>query len=169
MEDATAQATFAACIKAELIADGSFHAVYVPGGHGTMWDLPTSPDVARLIGRAYDAQLPIGAVCHGPAALVAARTINGEPIVKGHTMSCFTNAEEDAVGLTAVVPFLLQTRMSELGATHSPAANFTAHAVVSHNLVTGQNPQSTERVAHELLKVMQARLVSAGNVVGAGD
>jgi putative intracellular protease/amidase len=158
--DAAALTTLAQCAPLAHVADGSFHAVFVPGGHGTMWDLPGSPDVARVLGHAFDAGVPIGAVCHGPAALVGATTIDGTPIVRGQQISCFSNAEEEAVGLSAVVPFLLQSRLQELGAQVSTAANFTAHCVRSGSLVTGQNPQSTESVAKGLLALLAERIQS---------
>jgi putative intracellular protease/amidase len=155
--DAAAGAALRACQPIGQVSEGSFHAVFVPGGHGTMWDLATSPEVASLIGHAFDAGMPIGSVCHGPAALVAARTIDGEPIVRGQRIACFSNDEEAEVGLTKVVPFLLQSRLQSLGAELSTAPNFMPHAVRSGTLVTGQNPQSTEPAARLLLTLMNER------------
>ena len=89
---------------------------------------------------------------------MAATSIEGKPIVLGLRVSSFTNSEEAAVGLTAVMPFLLQTRLTELGARFEAAPDFTEHAVRSGHLVTGQNPQSTAAVATLLLAVMREHM-----------
>jgi putative intracellular protease/amidase len=131
-----------------------FEAVFLPGGHGTMWDLPGSAALARLLGDAFDAGRVVAAVCHGPAGLVNARRADGTPIVAGKQVASFTDAEEAAVGLTDVVPFLLGSRLASLGATLSTAPNFQAHAVRDGTLVTGQNPASSEAVARLVMQAL---------------
>lgn len=103
---------------------------------------------------AWAAGKVVAAVCHGPAALVATCTPDGRPLVAGRQVSAFTNAEEDAVGLSAVVPFALESRLRELGARFSPAPLWQAHAVRDGQLITGQNPQSSEAVAALVLQAL---------------
>lgn len=96
----------------------------------------------------------MGAVCHGSAGLVPIRLSNGEALVAGKTVSCFTNQEEIAVGLKDVVPFLLADRLTQLGATHTQADNFQKHVEVSDRLVTGQNPASSAGVAEAMVQLL---------------
>ncbi len=124
-----------------------YAAVFLPGGHGTMWDLPESQELASVISSTLQDGRVVAAVCHGPAGLVSAVDGNGVPIVKGRTVSAFTNDEERAAGLTDTVPFLLETRLRELGANLQTAPNFEAFAVADGNLITGQNPASSQKVA----------------------
>lgn len=129
-------------------------AIFLPGGHGTMWDLPNSCDLARLIYDFYVSGKPVAAVCHGPVGLTSVCKQDGEPLVKGLRVTGFTNAEEDAVGLTKIVPFLLENRLRELGAEVVNAPDFEAHTVVDGNLVTGQNPASSEAAAKDVLALL---------------
>ena len=134
----------------------SYDAYFVVGGHGVMWDLAASPELAALLGRAHDAGKVVAAVCHGPAALVGVRDARGEPIVRGRRVAGFSNEEEDAVGLTGVVPFPLETRLRELGGTYERGPKWAPFAVRDGNLVTGQNPQSSAAVARETLAALGA-------------
>ena len=95
----------------------------------------------------------VGAVCHGPAALVSVE-IDGKPLVEGKQVATFTNAEEDAVELTEVMPFLLETTIRDLGAEFVPADNFAANVVVSERLVTGQNPASATGTAEAIVELL---------------
>jgi putative intracellular protease/amidase len=131
-----------------------YDAYFVVGGHGAMWDLATSDAVASLLGRAHDAGKVVAAVCHGPAALVGVRDAHGEPIVRGRRVAGFSNEEEEAAGLTAIVPFALETRLRELGAHYEQGAKWAAFAVRDGNLVTGQNPQSSAATARETLAAL---------------
>lgn len=133
-----------------------YDAVFFGGGHGTMWDFPHDPELARVAREVYEAGGVVAAVCHGPAALVGVTLSDGRPLVEGKQVSAFTNAEEAAVGLTGVVPFLLQSRLEELGATHTGAANFEAHVVSDQRLVTGQNPASAAGVARAMIVALTA-------------
>ncbi|MGA0332337.1 MAG: type 1 glutamine amidotransferase domain-containing protein [Kiritimatiellia bacterium] len=130
----------------------SVDAIFFAGGHGTMFDFPVDKNVSRLVTLAFEKDLPLGLVCHGPAALVGARTASGEPVAKGRQVTGFTNREEDAVNLTESMPFLLESKLREQGATFSSAENFKPHVVVDGNLVTGQNPASSRPAAEALLK-----------------
>lgn len=121
--------------------------VFFVGGHGTMWDFPTSPDIDRIGREVYENGGVVAAVCHGPSALVNITLSSGEPLVAGKRVTGFTNDEEAAVGLTNVVPFLLADALTAKGATHIPAPNFTENVVTDGRVITGQNPQSAAGVA----------------------
>lgn len=136
------------------VAGQTFDAVFLPGGHGTMWDLPASEALARLVGSHFDDGRIVAAVCHGPAGLVTARRADGKPIVKGRRVNGFTTSEEDGVGLTQVMPFLLQDRLAELGGRFENGPDWQPYAVRDGNLVTGQNPQSSELVARHVLAAL---------------
>jgi putative intracellular protease/amidase len=134
-----------------------FDALFVPGGHGPMVDLANDPEIHRLVAEFDRAGKIVGAVCHGPAALVRAQ-VDGRPYVEGKRVSGFSNVEELLVGLDRAVPFLLETALKEQGA-HFDATliPFAAHVVRDGNLITGQNPASTEKVAERMLEALGAR------------
>lgn len=131
-----------------------YDAVFFPGGHGAMWDLPQDADVTRAVEAAYAAGKVIGAVCHGVAGLVSARTPDGQSIVAGKRVNSFTDDEEDAAGLSTVVPFKLESRLRELGGRFEKAPNWASFAVQDGALVTGQNPASSLRVAQLVLQAL---------------
>lgn len=133
-----------------------FDAVFFPGGHGTMWDFPGNTDIQRVAAAIYTNGGAVAAVCHGPAALTEIRLPNGSYLVAGKRVAAFTNAEEEAAGLTGVVPFLLADRLTGRGAVHVPAPNWQSNVQVDHRLITGQNPASATAVAEALVKVLQA-------------
>lgn len=134
----------------------NYAAVFFVGGHGTMWDFPDDAAVQRFARELFEAGSPVGAVCHGPAALVNVKLSDGTYLVAGKKVSCFTNNEEERVGLTKVVPFLLATKFEERGAKHLPAADFAEQVVVSGKLVTGQNPASAAGVADKMVELLGA-------------
>ncbi|WP_242888794.1 type 1 glutamine amidotransferase domain-containing protein [Actinomadura litoris] len=134
-------------------ADG-YDAILFAGGHGTMWDFPDNPGLARLARTLFERGGVVAAVCHGPAALVGLTLSDGTYLVAGKKVAAFTNAEETAVGLAEVVPFLLADRLVAQGAAHVPAENFTSQVVVDGRLVTGQNPASARGVAEAVLAVL---------------
>ena len=129
--------------------------VFVAGGHGTMWDLPDHAPLQRLLAETYESGGVVAAVCHGPAALVNVTLSDGSYLVNGKQVSAFTNAEEDAVGLTDTMPFLLETKLKDRGAEFVGADNFSANVVTSGRLVTGQNPASAEGAAEAVLKLLE--------------
>ncbi len=131
-----------------------YDAVFLPGGHGTMWDLPESDRLSQIISETLEQGRIVSAVCHGPAGLVSAKTAAGESVVKGRKVAAFTDSEENAVGLSETVPFLLESKLRELGANIQKAGNFEAFAVVDGNLITGQNPMSSELVAEKVLSAI---------------
>ncbi|MEM6332898.1 MAG: type 1 glutamine amidotransferase domain-containing protein [Planctomycetota bacterium] len=133
---------------------GEIDGVFFAGGHGTMWDFPDDPAVKSQTAAVYEAGGVVAAVCHGPAALVNVRLSNGSYLVDGKMVATFTNAEEDAVGLTGTVPFLLQTLLEERGAEVVEAANFESNVVVDGRLVTGQNPASARGTADAVVALI---------------
>ncbi|MFG2918900.1 type 1 glutamine amidotransferase domain-containing protein [Kitasatospora sp. NPDC048298] len=130
--------------------------VFYPGGHGPMEDLAVDPDSGRLLTRALASGCPLGVVCHGPAALLAARAEGSGSPFAGYRMTGFTNAEETQAGLADRAPWLLQDRLVELGVDFEEGTPWAPHVVVDRNLVTGQNPASSGLVAAELLKLLDA-------------
>jgi putative intracellular protease/amidase len=155
LADTALQALIAATPKASAFDGAEFDAVFFPGGHGTMWDLPVDDGVTRAVERAFAANKLIAAVCHGAAGLVTAKRPDGQSIVKDVRVNSFTDAEEVAVGLEKVVPFMLETRLRELGGRFEGTGNWQAFAIRDGQLITGQNPQSSHLVAQELLKAMR--------------
>lgn len=138
----------------DAVDPSAYDAIFFAGGHGTMWDFPDHPALARLTREIYEGGGVVAAVCHGPAALVGVTLSDGSFLVDGKRVAAFTNAEEQAVGLTGVVPFLLADRLSAQGATHVPAADFTAQVVADGRLITGQNPASAQGVAEEVVRAL---------------
>ncbi|MFG6496683.1 type 1 glutamine amidotransferase domain-containing protein [Fictibacillus sp. UD] len=140
-------------VKLDEIKDvDGFDAIFLPGGHGTMFDLPENTKLQEVIRDLYEQNKVVAAVCHGPAGLVGVKLSDGKPLVAGKTVTAFTDAEEVATTLDQYMPFLLETRMRELGAEFVAAENWANHVQVDGNLITGQNPQSTISVAKEVLK-----------------
>jgi len=120
-----------------------------------MWDLNKDPDSIRLVETFFRMGKPVAAVCHAPAVLLNAKGPNGEPLVKGKQVTGFTNTEEDAVGLTNVVPFLLEDELKNKGGEYSKKEDWQPYAIVDGMLLTGQNPASSEEVAKNLLNVLK--------------
>ena len=131
-----------------------FDAVFVAGGHGVMWDLAGTPEISDLLSDAWARERVVAAVCHGPAALVGARQPDGRPLVAGRRVAGFSDEEERAVGLAEIVPFLLESRLTELGGRYERGPNWAPFAVRDGRLVTGQNPASSRAVAEEVLRAL---------------
>jgi putative intracellular protease/amidase len=154
LADEAAMAAVRSTRPVEAVAEREFDAIFLPGGHGTMWDLPESEPLARLVGAMFDQGKIVAAVCHGPAGLVSAKRADGRPLVEGRRVTAFTNSEEEGVGLKDAVPFLLEDRLKELGGRWEAAPDWQPHAVQDGNLITGQNPQSSELVAKAILAAL---------------
>jgi len=131
-----------------------FDAVFYPGGHGPMWDLAENVDSQALIRAFVEGGKPVGAVCHAPAALTGVRTDNGY-LTAGKRVTGFTNEEEEAVGLTDVVPFLLENRLKQRGAQFRRGDAWAPHVEVDGLLVTGQNPASSAPAAEALIDLLR--------------
>ena len=154
--DPAFRAKLAATKKLSEVDPKRFSAVFFSGGHGTMWDFPDDPAVQKMARDIYEAGSPVGAVCHGPAALVNVKLSDGTFLVSGKEVAGFTNSEEEKVGLTKVVPFLLETKLQERGAKPVTAADFQKKVVASGRLVTGQNPASASGVAEKMVEILRA-------------
>lgn len=152
LQDKSAMAALSATMPIAAAGWETYDAIFLAGGHGTMWDLPNSQALAIVLAKAYENDRVVSAVCHGPAGLVSVRLSNGAALVRGLRLSAFTNTEEDAVGLTPVVPFLLETRLRELGARFESGPDFQPFAIADGNLITGQNPASSDHVARLVLE-----------------
>jgi putative cofactor-binding repeat protein len=154
--DPEAQRALANTVKLSSVSADDYDAVFYPGGHGPLWDLAEDRDSLALVERLYAAGKPVAAVCHGPAVLRRAKGADGGPLVRGKTVTGFSNTEEGAVGLTEVVPFLVEDTLKANGGRYSRAEDWASHAVVDGNLITGQNPASSEATAKALLEVLAA-------------
>ncbi len=136
--------------KLSDVNQADYDAVFYPGGHGPLWDLVEDKNSIALIESFYTHKKPVAFVCHAPAALKNVK-VNGEFLVKGKKVTGFANTEEEAVGLTKIVPFLLEDELQKNGATYSKGSDWGAYAVEDGLLITGQNPASSKLVAEKLL------------------
>ncbi|MFD0262955.1 type 1 glutamine amidotransferase domain-containing protein [Kitasatospora indigofera] len=139
-------------LKLQDVALEDYDAVFYPGGHGPMEDLAVDADSGRLLTLALQSGKPLGVVCHGPAALLAARDEDGASPFAGYRLTGFTNAEETQAGFADRAKWLLQDRLVALGADFQEGEAWAPFVVTDRNLVTGQNPASSAPLAAELLK-----------------
>lgn len=149
--DPETQKALANTLKLSEVNPDDYDAIFYPGGHGPLWDLTNDQISIGLIESFFKAGKPVGAVCHAPAVLLNAKTMDGEPLVKGRKVAGFTNEEEDAVGLTNIVPFLLEDALKAKGGAYESVASWAPFAVEDGHLITGQNPASSEAVAEKIL------------------
>lgn len=152
--DAAAQEVLANTRKLSAIDASGFDAIFYPGGHGPMWDLAEDPDSTKLIEAFAADDRPIGAVCHAPAVFRHPKGADGKPVVSGKAVTGFTNGEEEGVGLTEVVPFLVEDMLIANGANYEKGDDWASFVVTDGKLVTGQNPASSAEVARKLLKLI---------------
>lgn len=136
------------------IDPADFDAVFYPGGHGPLWDLAEDPHSIALIESTLAAGKPLGAVCHAPGIFRNTRQADGTPLVRGRRVTGFTNTEEAAVKLTDIVPFLVEDMLKANGSEYSRGPDWEPYAIVDGRLITGQNPASSELVAHKLLEAL---------------
>jgi putative intracellular protease/amidase len=138
-------------ILPEEIKADDFDVVFLPGGHGPMWDIAGNKIVKQLLEDFNIEEKPIAAVCHGVVGLLSLQNDNGELLIKGKQLTGFSNSEEESAGLTGVVPFLLETELLSQGALYSKGPAYTSFVVVDGNIITGQNPASSEGVAKKII------------------
>ncbi|MBC3540186.1 type 1 glutamine amidotransferase domain-containing protein [Rufibacter sediminis] len=141
--------------KVSEVSATEFDAVFYPGGHGPLWDLFESPESVQLIEDFWKSKKPVAAVCHAPAVLLNVKDENGEPLVKGKNVTGFANTEEEAVGLTDIVPYLLEDELKNKGGHYSKTSDWGVHVVQDGLLITGQNPASSEEAAHQLVQLLK--------------
>jgi putative intracellular protease/amidase len=160
LEDREKVARLETTLTPDEVDPTRYDAIFYAGGHGTMWDFPNNETLGEIAAGIYEQGGIVGAVCHGPAGLVNIKLSDGTYLVTEKTVAAFTNEEEAAVGLSEVVPFLLESCLNERGAVHIKADKFQPQVSVSDRLVTGQNPASAKGVGEEMVQLMQKRLVS---------
>jgi putative intracellular protease/amidase len=149
--DKEAQNALAHSVQLDVIDPDAYDALFYPGGHGPLWDLAEDNNSIELIETMYAQGKPVAAVCHAPCVLRHAKAPDGSPLVSGKSVTGFSNSEEAAVGLTDVVPFLVEDELRNNGGKYSKGADWQEYWVQDNNLITGQNPASSEAVAKALL------------------
>lgn len=155
MHDSAAIDALSHTVKLDTLSfPGDFDAVFLPGGHGTCVDFVDDPTLKNTIESMYNAGKVVCAVCHGPIAFVNCVKADGTPLVQGLSVTGFSDSEEAAVQKTDLVPHLLQSKFVEQGGNYEKADDWNAKACVDGNLITGQNPQSSEAVAEAVIKVL---------------
>jgi putative intracellular protease/amidase len=158
--DHAAQEALANTITLASVRAGDYDAVFYPGGHGPLWDLAEDRDSIALIETTHAAGRPVALVCHAPGVLRHVKAGDGSPLVKGKRVTGFANSEEEAVGLTKIVPFLVEDMLKERGGLYSKVNDWQPFAASDGNLITGQNPASSEPAATALLDRLRQRGVT---------
>lgn len=161
-QDKEAQQAFANTMLLSSVDYEEFAGVFYPGGHGPLWDLAEDRDSITMIESTYTANKPVGAVCHGPAAFRHTKRHDGRPLVEGKKVTGFTNTEEEAVQLTDVVPFSIEDMLKTCGGIFTKGPDWASYVVVDGNLVTGQNPASSEEAARAFLRLIAKEPLTAG-------
>ena len=156
-DDLEATARLAKTLKLRSLSAKNFDAVFYVGGHGPLWDLVDDVDSVALLEAMFAARKPVAAVCHAPAVLRQVRNANGSFVLSDKKATGFSNSEEQAVGLTDVVPFSLEDMLKQKGATYTKVGNGQPYVITDGTLVTGQNPASSEAAAYALLAVLSAQ------------
>lgn len=149
--DSAAQAVLASTVKLDTVDQAAFDAVFYPGGHGPLWDLANDKHSISLIEQTLQAGKPVALVCHAPGVLRDVKNADGTPLVKGKKVTGFTNSEEEGVGLTEVVPFLVEDVLKQNGGLYSRGDDWQSFTVQDSLLITGQNPGSSAETAKVLL------------------
>jgi putative intracellular protease/amidase len=160
-KDAAAEAQLDKTLRLDSIRQEDYDTVFYPGGHGPMWDLAEDKNSIKLLESFLVAGKPIAVVCHSTGALRHVKAPDGKLLVEGKEVTGFTNGEEEDVGLTKVVPFLVEDEMLKLGATFSKIRNWGVHVVEAGMLITGQNPASSGPAAKRLLEKL-AKMKTVG-------
>jgi putative intracellular protease/amidase len=155
--DAAANVQLANTVRLDSVNQADFDTVFYPGGHGPLWDLAEDRDSIALIEAFLAANKPVAVVCHAPGVLRQVKNADGTPLVQGRQVTGFTNTEEEAVGLTDIVPFLVEDELKAQGGVFSRTDDWGVHVVTDGLLTTGQNPASSEAAAKVLLEKLQAR------------
>lgn len=150
-EDTAALDKLKNSLKIENVRANDFNGLYLTGGHGAMWDFPENEILAKLVTDFWMQGKIVSAVCHGAAGLLSAVNLRGEPLVKGREICCFTDDEERVAQRHNIVPFLLESKIRELGGRFEKVDPFEDIVVSDGQLITGQNPASVPRVAHQIL------------------
>ncbi|MEH2040206.1 type 1 glutamine amidotransferase domain-containing protein [Nostoc sp.] len=161
-QDTDAQTALANTLTLSSVSADDYDAVFYPGGHGPLWDLAEDANSIALIKAFYAAGKPVAAVCHAPGALRHTKAADGSPLVQGKSVTGFANTEEAAVELTNVVPFLVEDELKKNGGKYSKTNDWQPYAVSDGNLITGQNPASSEPAAKLLLQQLSTATCAPG-------
>jgi putative intracellular protease/amidase len=153
-KDKAAQGTLENTMVLSQVSASDYDTLFLPGGHGPMWDLSADKNMKKLVEDFYSDKKIISAVCHGPAGLLQATDQDGNSILKDKKITGFTNNEESIVGLTKVVPFSLENRMKELGGKFEKGQDFKPFVVSDGQLITGQNPKSSILAAEKVVEIL---------------
>ncbi len=156
-EDLDANARLAKTLKLKSLSAKNFDAVFCVGGHGPMWDLVDDPDSIALLEAMFTSHKPVAAVCHAPAALLQLKNASGNFILSDKKVTGFSNSEEQAAGLSEVVPFSLEDSLKQKGGTYTKVGNSQPYVITDGMLVTGQNPASSEAAAYALLAALKSK------------
>lgn len=156
-EDTDAQNVLANTSKLSDISFSDYDAVFYPGGHGPLWDLSEDKNSISLIENMYSSGKAVAAVCHAPAVFRQTKNKDGSPLITGKSITGFSNSEEEAVQLSDIVPFLLESELSAKGANYSKGDDWTPYVVKDANLITGQNPASSKQAAEAVLDFIQQK------------
>lgn len=151
-QDQDAQTILAHTQTLSSISADDYDAVFYPGGHGPLWDLAEDPDSIALIEAMYAARKPVATVCHAPGVLRHTKNADSSPLVHSKSVTGFTNTEEAAVGLINVVPFLVEDELNKSGGKYSKGDDWQPYVLSDGNLITGQNPASSEAGAKLVLQ-----------------
>lgn len=141
-----------ATTKLSAVNPDDYDAIFFPGGHGTMFDLPNNPNINNILRKFYENNKIIAAVCHGPACFIGVTLKNGKSLLAGRSVTGFTNEEEIAAEQEKNMPFLLEDELLKSGANYIKESEWSDHIEVDGNIITGQNPQSSESVAKAIIK-----------------
>jgi len=152
--DPAAQSVLASTVPLASVSHEDFDAVFYPGGHGPLWDLAEDKDSIALIESLYRSGKPVALVCHAPGVLRHVKAEDGTPLVNSKKVTGFKNTEEDGVGLTDVVPFLVEDMLKHNGGSYSSGDDWSSYAVQDGLLITGQNPGSSVETAGLLIKTL---------------
>ena len=166
-QDENARSALASTVPLQTISHDGFDSVFYPGGHGPMWDLAEDPNSIGLLERFYAAGKPVALVCHSPGVLRHVRAPDGRALVDGKKVTGFTNSEEEEMGLTKVVPFLVEDELKRLGAVFCRVSNWKPFVITDGLLITGQNPASSGQGAQALLQTLVAATARTSATAGA--
>jgi len=158
-KDVSLKELLANTVKLSEVSADDFDGVFYPGGHGPLWDLTNDKDSINLIEKMWSDKKPIAAVCHAPSVLLNVMDDENQPFLKGKKVTGFTNTEEEAVGLTNIVPFLLEDELTSKGGIYSRKEDWASYAVADGLLITGQNPASSKAAAEKLLQLLKGNIL----------
>lgn len=159
--DARLQSALEQAPALRQVQTSAYDAVFLPGGHGAMWDFTASPELTVALEQFALKGRPIAAVGHGAAALIPVMDKRSQPLTRGRRVACPSNAEEKAMGMDRALPFLLESKLRDLGALVEPAEPFTARVATDELLVTGQNAASAAQTAEALIEMLRAAAIAA--------